>query len=106
MKLTDKEVLKAYLMLHGDIKNSAEANIVLSTLLAEKSSWHHAEDPTDYFLEEIYLTLSACCIVLKNWDDAISYLHEGIEVTFKQWPEYGYGAKKSTIPQSCNLLCE
>lgn len=95
MKLTDKEILKAYLLLHGDIKTSAEANNVLSTLLAEKGSWHHAEDPVDYFLEEIYLTLSACCMVLKKWDGAISYLHEGIVVTFKQWPEYGYGAKKA-----------
>jgi len=100
MKLNNKDTLKAFILLHDNIKTTSEAATVLSELLAEKSNWSLAEDYMDFFLDTIYGTTGVCYMVLKKWDNAIESFKEGLVAANNRWPEYGYGNKYSLY---CNL---
>ena len=94
MILTDKERLKAYLLLNKDT-SATNARKLISDLMSEKHNWHLADDWRDFFLDSIYGAIGVAYCNLNDWENAIKYLKLALDAANKNWPEYGYGNKQT-----------
>lgn len=81
-KFSDYESFKAYLFLHQEINNKAEAEKVISDLLAEKDIWNTAYSPSkkDDCLPQIYITLAEAYRVVGKYQDSIETLNDVLKI--------------------------
>lgn len=107
INLPQKEQLRAYFTLHQEIRNKAEARIVISDLTAHANDWEIAKDWRDYFYQDYFLLLSTAYIVIEDYKSALVTLIDGLKEFEVAYKEYGYSVKAETYHRIgvcyCNL---
>ncbi len=77
---TQNEQIKSFLYLHSEIKNKEEAKDVINTLEGFRNDWENLRVPKfEKTFPLVYITYGHACMVLEDYDKAISILNEGVQ---------------------------
>ncbi|WP_315359671.1 DUF2971 domain-containing protein [Prevotella nigrescens] len=77
---TKNELIKSFLYLHFEIKNKKEAQDVINTLEEFRNDWENLRNPWfERTFPLVYITYGHACMVLEDYEKAISILNEGAQ---------------------------
>ena len=77
---TKNELIKSFLYLHFEIKNKKEAQDVINTLEEFRNDWENLRNPWfERTFPLVYIAYGHACMVLEDYEKAISILNEGAQ---------------------------